>query len=150
MLDAARNALGPVLAPRTIARLAAGCAGSLTTLDLSHNRLASLPPELGRLTKLRSLALAHNQLRAVPAALATCGELTKLALHANALDAAGLPSGLGWRRARDPELKEDDALALGIAADPDAFAEVRGQTAVCARGRRARAAAPTARAAAAR
>ena len=35
---------------------------SLTTLDLSHNKLASLPPGLSELPKLSYLFVSHNQL----------------------------------------------------------------------------------------
>lgn len=41
-------------------------AGSLTSLDLSHNRITALPRELYRLRFLERLDLSHNLLDALP------------------------------------------------------------------------------------
>ena len=39
---------------------------NLTFLDLSYNKLRSLPAELGDLANLRELFLSHNYLRVLP------------------------------------------------------------------------------------
>ena len=44
----------------------AAAAGTLETLDLGHNRLTTIPAELGELRRLSYLDLRHNALAAVP------------------------------------------------------------------------------------
>lgn len=67
---------------------------NLRTLDLSHNKLAKLPPKIGTLApKLKTLSLSGNKLGELPAELCQCKELQSLALGKNALVA--LPDALG-------------------------------------------------------
>jgi hypothetical protein len=48
----------------------------LTLLDLAHNSIAVLPPEIGGLVRLRELWINHNaSLAALPAEIASCTEL---------------------------------------------------------------------------
>lgn len=58
----------------------------LRWLILTDNRLASLPPEIGRCTRLQKLMLAGNQLTALPPELAACRALELLRIAANRLD----------------------------------------------------------------
>ena len=59
----------------------------LTRLDLSHNRLDTLPTTLEGLHKLRTLELAHNNIDALPAELARLTTLERLGLNDNAIAA---------------------------------------------------------------
>lgn len=53
---------------------AAACALQLALLDLTDNNIASLPPELGRMTTLRALPLSGNPIKG----LRTAGPLSAL------------------------------------------------------------------------
>ncbi|KAI9268884.1 hypothetical protein BDA99DRAFT_434786, partial [Phascolomyces articulosus] len=55
----------------------------LTLLDLSYNRLESLPSSLGRLKHLRQLNLAHNRLTEIPRVIPSLKKLTYLDLSYN-------------------------------------------------------------------
>lgn len=57
----------------------------LRWLILTDNRLASLPPEIGRCAHLQKLMLAGNRLRHLPAELAQCTKLELLRIAANEL-----------------------------------------------------------------
>lgn len=63
----------------------------LRWLILTDNRLTSLPPDIGRCTRLQKLMLAGNQLTALPLELAGCSALELLRIAANRLES--LP---GW------------------------------------------------------
>ena len=70
---------------------------ALTTLDLSDNRLAAIPPELGGLAALTALDLSGNRLAAIPPELGVMAALTALDLSGNQL--AAIPpelGGLAW------------------------------------------------------
>lgn len=72
----------------------------LRWLILTDNRLASLPPEIGRCADLQKLMLAGNRLRHLPAELAQCTNLELLRIAANELQELpawllGLPR-LSW------------------------------------------------------
>ena len=54
-------------------------------LDLSRQGLETLPPEIGRLTQLKSLNLSNNKLTEVPTAITQLSRLTELNLHNNQL-----------------------------------------------------------------
>jgi Leucine-rich repeat (LRR) protein len=57
-----------------------------TTLDLGAKALSALPPEIGRLTRLKVLLLHNNQLRALPPELAKLTGLEVLGLGGNGLE----------------------------------------------------------------
>lgn len=87
-------------------------------LDLSRLRLTELPPEIGRLTRLRILNLDWNQLTAVPDSLRELTQLQKLSLTGNRL--TDVPD---WLR----ELTQLQELGLGsnrLAAVPDSLREL--------------------------
>jgi len=65
----------------------------LTLLDLSYNRLTVLPPEIGKLTNLTALDMRHNQLRALLPEIGKLTNPTKLNLGHNQL--AALPPEIG-------------------------------------------------------
>ncbi len=82
--------------------------GSLETLDLSGNRLSSLPDDLGRFTKLRRLFLSDNLFEVLPAVLSTCPELNMIGLKANRIKAipeGALPEKLRWLILTDNQLE---------------------------------------------
>ncbi|MEZ0395532.1 MAG: leucine-rich repeat domain-containing protein, partial [Anaerolineales bacterium] len=65
----------------------------LTELDLSQNRLTSLPPEIGNLTSLTELNLGGNHLPSLPPEIGNLTSLTKLNLGSNHL--TSLPPEIG-------------------------------------------------------
>ncbi|KAJ1732441.1 hypothetical protein LPJ61_002045 [Coemansia biformis] len=56
---------------------------NLTTLLISHNRIAHLPPEIGNLVNLRELSVAHNRLRSLPLELTRLTRLHTLTVFPN-------------------------------------------------------------------
>jgi hypothetical protein len=58
---------------------------SLTDLNVASNLLRSLPDRLGHLRKLRSLDVSNNQLQTLPFSLAECSKLTDIKAANNAL-----------------------------------------------------------------
>ncbi|GGG57561.1 leucine-rich repeat-containing protein kinase family protein [Hymenobacter glacieicola] len=84
-------------------------ADTLEILNLSGNRLSVLPPDLGRLRKLRILFCSDNQFAAVPEVLGQCPELSMVGFKANqiqVLPAAALPPKLRWLILTDNQLGE--------------------------------------------
>jgi Leucine-rich repeat (LRR) protein len=71
----------------------AGNYPSLTVLDLSGNKIESLPPNLRFLTSLRALYLADNRLTRIPADIGKLVNLTILVLRDNNI--ALLPKEIG-------------------------------------------------------
>ncbi|KAK0735407.1 Endonuclease/exonuclease/phosphatase [Apiosordaria backusii] len=61
---------------------------SLKVLEASHNNLTELPPEIGMCTNLRQLLLFDNQIRDLPFELGFLHHLDMLGLHGNPLNAA--------------------------------------------------------------
>ena len=58
---------------------------TLTTLDLSQNKLKSLPAELSNFPKLRELLLDDNQLASLPVTLCDCTALRSICIDGNPL-----------------------------------------------------------------
>ena len=65
---------------------------SMLRLNLSHNNLTELPPEIGSLILLRDLDLSSNRLQKIDPAISTCIRLRRLSLSNNEL--VGVPSEL--------------------------------------------------------
>ena len=63
------------------------------TIDVSDNRLASLPPEIGRLNNLSSLDVSNNRLTHLPAEIGQLTNLDALSLGDNQI--ANLPAEIG-------------------------------------------------------
>lgn len=55
----------------------------LEYLDVSHNRLHSLPPSLGNMVSLTHIDSSYNNLKRVPPEVSYCTNLTLLHLKAN-------------------------------------------------------------------
>ena len=74
-------------------------ADSLEVLNLSGNRLSSLPDDLPRLHRLRILFCSENAFTQVPAVLGQCPQLEMVGFKSNAIEhlpAAALPPQLRW------------------------------------------------------
>ncbi|MBC6609773.1 serine/threonine-protein kinase [Hymenobacter sp. BT507] len=82
-------------------------ADSLEILNLSGNRLSSLPPDLSRLHKLRVLFCSDNQFTTVPEVLGQLPHLSMVGFKANqirTLPAAAIPPRLRWLILTDNQL----------------------------------------------
>jgi len=82
-------------------------ADSLEVLNLSGNRLSTLPAEFGRLRKLRILFCSDNNFTTVPEVLGDCPQLSMVGFKANqlrTLPAAALPAALRWLILTDNQL----------------------------------------------
>ena len=74
-------------------------ADTLEMLDLSGNRLRTLPDELPRLRALRILFCSNNSFEALPAVLGRCEHLDIVGFKANAIahvPAEAIPANLRW------------------------------------------------------
>jgi hypothetical protein len=74
-------------------------ADSLEILNLTGNRLQSLPDDLGRLSNLRILFCSENQFTHLPPALGDCPRLSMIGFKANqieSIDPASFPAALRW------------------------------------------------------
>ncbi len=72
---------------------------SLEILDLSHNQLSTLPPDLYRLKKLKIAFFSHNLFREVPDVFKKCTQLYMLGFKANKIEHFAeeiLPSSISW------------------------------------------------------
>ncbi|MEJ7688336.1 MAG: leucine-rich repeat-containing protein kinase family protein [Variovorax sp.] len=81
--------------PREIFELA----DTLEVLDLSSNALSTLPPDIGRLHRMRVLFCSNNRFTELPASLGQCGTLDTMGFKANriaSVPAASLPPSLRW------------------------------------------------------
>jgi Protein tyrosine and serine/threonine kinase/Leucine rich repeat len=84
-------------------------ADSLEILNLSDNRLSSLPADLSRLTKLKVIFLSNNDFEEVPAVLADCPSLSMVGFKSNKIRVLGenvLPLGTRWLILTDNQLEE--------------------------------------------
>jgi hypothetical protein len=84
-------------------------ADTLEVLNLSGNRLKSLPSDLSRLRKLRILFCSDNLFTEVPDCLGDCEQLEMIGFKANQiryLPAAALPPALRWLILTDNQLQE--------------------------------------------
>ncbi|MBC6605467.1 serine/threonine-protein kinase [Hymenobacter sp. BT188] len=82
-------------------------ADTLEILNLSGNKLSSLPDDLGRLNKLRILFCSDNQFTSVPEVLGQCPQLSMVGFKANqiqTLPAAALTPALRWLILTDNQL----------------------------------------------
>lgn len=71
----------------------ARCCVELRTLDVSSNKLRSIPPEIGRLENLEVLVLSRNELETLPDELTLLAQLRDFKCDRNRLRA--LPLGIG-------------------------------------------------------
>ena len=101
--------------PREIFELA----DTLTMLDLSGNRLRTLPDDLPRLRALRTLFCSSNLFETLPAALGACPELDLVGFKANAI--AHVPAD-----ALSPRLRWLILSDNRVAAMPETLGACRG------------------------
>ncbi|MBA1275039.1 leucine-rich repeat-containing protein kinase family protein [Stutzerimonas azotifigens] len=83
-------------------------ADSLEVLNLSGNRLSSLPADLHRLHRLKILFCSHNRFTEVPASVGRCEQLEMVGFKANQishLPAEALPPRLRWLTLTDNRLE---------------------------------------------
>ena len=84
-------------------------ADTLEVLDLSHNQLDALPPDFGRLRKLRVFFASWNRFEVLPDVLGECPQLSQVGLRNNrihTLPAAALPPRLRWLTLTDNQLRQ--------------------------------------------
>ena len=84
-------------------------ADTLEILDLSGNKLASLPDDFHRLHKLRVLFCSDNQFTRLPDVLGQCTQLTMVGFKANQIcevPAASLGKSLRWLILTDNKIRE--------------------------------------------
>lgn len=86
-----------------------GLADTLEVLNLSGNRLSSLPPELARLHRLKVIFCSDNAFTTLPEALGACPALEMVGFKANQIGvvpAAALPQTLRWLTLTDNAIAE--------------------------------------------
>lgn len=84
-------------------------ADSLEILNLTGNKLSTLPDDLPRLKKLRILFCSENEFRHVPAVVGECESLSMVGFKANQIetvDAAAFPPRLRWLILTDNRIAE--------------------------------------------
>ncbi len=84
-------------------------ADSLEVLDLSNNKLSSLPADFGRLQHLRILFLSNNQFDHVPSVLSDCPKLEMIGFKANQIktvDEDALPVDTRWLILTDNKIEK--------------------------------------------
>jgi Protein tyrosine and serine/threonine kinase/Leucine rich repeat len=83
-------------------------ADSLEILNLSDNKLRSLPADLGRLHKLKIIFLSNNDFEEVPEVLADCPNLSMVGFKSNKIRVLGeniLPLNVRWLIFTDNQLE---------------------------------------------
>ena len=84
-------------------------ADSLEILDLSNNRLSSLPDNLAKLHRLKILFCSNNLFTHLPEVLGQCPNLTMIGFRANQIShipSASLPKLLRWLVLTDNKIQE--------------------------------------------
>ena len=84
-------------------------ADTLEILDLSGNKLSTLPDDLPRLARLRILFCSDNQFTELPKVLGACAELSMVGFKANRIrkvSSQALPARLRWLVLTDNEIEE--------------------------------------------
>lgn len=84
-------------------------AETLEILDLSGNKLSSLPDDLPRLHKLRIIFCSDNQFTELPEVLGRCPQLSMIGFKANRIvkvSAQSLPAKLRWLVLTDNQIEE--------------------------------------------
>ena len=88
-----------------------GKLNSLTTLDLSDNRISHLPDAIGNLSSLTALSINKNPLTSLPSAIGQLSELRRLQVNGNKLKR--LPEELGnLQKLRSISLKYNQLVEL--------------------------------------
>jgi Leucine-rich repeat (LRR) protein len=103
---------------------------NLQLLDLSHNKLDSLPSEIGKLKKLRQLRLGNNQIASLPSEIGELKNLQWLDLSFNKLDS--LPSEIGELK----NLQKLDFSFNELASLPSEIKNLQNLKSLCLSGNR--------------
>lgn len=84
-------------------------ADSLEILNLTNNRLQSLPEEFGRLHKLKIAFFSHNDFAELPTVLSECPNLVMVGFKSNQIKTVAeqsLPSGVRWLILTDNQIEQ--------------------------------------------
>ncbi|HIK16177.1 MAG TPA: protein kinase [Leptolyngbyaceae cyanobacterium M33_DOE_097] len=84
-------------------------ADSLEILNLTNNRLHSLPNEFGRLQKLKIAFFSNNHFQELPAVLSNCPNLSMVGFKANQIASiadAALPTSVRWLILTDNQIEQ--------------------------------------------
>lgn len=84
-------------------------ADSLEILNLTNNRLKSLPEEFGRLQKLRIVFLSNNEFEELPEVLSACPALSMIGFKSNRIQTIAenaLPASVRWLILTDNQIEQ--------------------------------------------